>query len=55
MLLVLSDQEKASFQFLTSLPQQVYPDLVKTSLSQLLSTKQNTKVVNSAAAKLKVR
>ncbi|XP_063678429.1 COMM domain-containing protein 2-like [Bolinopsis microptera] len=54
MLLVLSEQEKTSFTFLTSLPEQVYPDLVKTALSQLLSTKQITKVVNSAAAKLKV-
>ena len=54
MLLVLSEQEKSSFSFLSSLPEQVYPDLVKTALSQLLSSKQNTKVINSAATKLKV-
>ncbi|KAL5252945.1 hypothetical protein ACHWQZ_G015641 [Mnemiopsis leidyi] len=54
MLLVLSEQEKSSFTFLSTLPEQVYPDLVKSALSQLLSSKQNTKVINSAANKLKV-
>ena len=54
MLLVLSDNDKLSFNFLSSIPDQVYSDVIKIALSNLLGTKENSKVINNAATKLKV-
>ena len=54
MLLVLSEADKYHLSFISSLPDTVLPDLVRTALGSVVTDKQITKNVQSAAAKLEV-
>eukprot|EP00116_Pleurobrachia_bachei_P005727 sb/3465989/ len=54
MLLVLSEADKSHLSFISTLPEQVLPDLVRTALSSVVTDKHITKSVLSAASKLEV-